>query len=305
VTVVDAAGFRRTGDAFLWLKERLEEVSVEEAEREALFMLAHLEGAGPSELLARLDEPLDVGCIEVLDGWVERRARHEPLQYILGSTEFWSLEFRVTPDVLIPRPETELLVEEGIRFLRDHTGGLVLDLCTGSGCVAVSIARELPEASVLATDVSAAALDIARENARSNDVAERIVFLEGDLFAALEGRGLDASFDLIVSNPPYIASSDVDVLQPEVSLYEPRSALDGGEDGLSFIRRIVEDAPRFLRPGGLLLVEIGNGQAEDVGRLMEGVEGLDGFEVRKDYSGADRVVAARCTRPSQRAAYGL
>lgn len=250
-------------------------------------------------------------------GFLQRRESREPLAYLLGGREFWSLLLAVSPGVLIPRPETETLVEAALAVCRgaelvagkasadpwpgDPASGpgasgrdhpTVIDLCTGTGAVAIALARELPGAAVIATDVSRRALRIARVNAETHGVAERILFLRGDLWRALDGRGPGGQADVVVSNPPYIPSGAIPSLMPEVQ-WEPRRALDGGPDGLQFHRAIIAGAPHHLRPGGFLLLEIGAGQAGAVRGLFEWAGGFDAPRVYQDLAGRDRVVAAR------------
>ncbi len=220
-----------------------------------------------------------------------RRASREPLQYILGTQEFCGLDFRVEPGVLIPRPETELLVEE----LLSHDGpaypsAMIADLGTGSGCVAVALSRALPSAMVYATDVSPAALKVARENAARHGVEDRIVFRAGDLFQPLRSLGCEGQLAAIVANPPYIPSEELAHLQPEVSRFEPWLALDGGPDGLAAYRRLLEGATDFLAPGGLLALEMGRGQAEPLRHLALGCARYDLLHIRRDTVGIERVI---------------
>jgi release factor glutamine methyltransferase len=211
---------------------------------------------------------------------IERRAKREPLQYILGATEFWGLKFKVTPDVLIPRPETELLVEEA---LKNKDVISILDIGTGTGCIAIALAKNLPEAKVTATDLSKEALAVAKENAEANGVADRIEFVASDIAPWLFFETQDRKFDLIVSNPPYIRSLELDLLQPEVGQFEPRGALNGGDDGLETIKKILKEAPDFLKQGGRLLMEVGEGQAASLQREIA-------CEIRKDYGGIERII---------------
>lgn len=213
-----------------------------------------------------------------------RRAGGEPLQYILGAQDFFGLRFRVDSRVLIPRPETELLCEKALEYLRARPRAKVLDLCTGSGALAVTLALRCPKAEVWACDVSPDALEVARENARR--LGARVRFAKGDLFAPLSGE----CFDWIVSNPPYIARAELDGLQREVRR-EPVLALDGGADGLDFYRRIAREAPRHLRAGGGILLEVGAGQARAVASML-GDAGLEPDAILPDLSGIPRVVCA-------------
>ncbi|MDI6725458.1 MAG: peptide chain release factor N(5)-glutamine methyltransferase [Smithellaceae bacterium] len=219
--------------------------------------------------------------------WVERRTLGEPVAYITGMKEFWSLPFEVNRDVLIPRPETELLVEEAIKEATGRKEIRILDLGTGSGAIAVALAHELKNARLVATDISPAALMTAEGNARANGVADRITFLWGDLFAPVDGF-----FDIIVSNPPYIAEEDFPLLPVGVKGYEPSSALLAGPDGTDVLRRIIEAAPTFLKPGGSLLLEIGARQRDAIALLL-GRAGLIEPVFRRDYAGYWRVARAR------------
>ncbi|MBI5199110.1 MAG: peptide chain release factor N(5)-glutamine methyltransferase [Nitrospirae bacterium] len=229
-------------------------------------------------------------------GLVKRRNKREPLQYILGNTEFFGLGFIVTPDVLIPRPETELLVEEALKqFTAYGSQFTVLDLCTGSGCIAVTLAKKLEGVRIYGVDISARALRVAKENARRHRVEGKINFIQGDLFEPFTVHGSrftvhGCRFNLIVSNPPYIPSSEIDFLQEEVKDYEPREALDGGNNGLSFLKRIIKEAPDYLKAGGSLLLEIGYGQKERVYEIAEEREIYQTHKVIKDFAGIERVV---------------
>jgi release factor glutamine methyltransferase len=259
--------------------------------RDAETLLALASGLQRERLHAHPDEAVGDDARARFRALVARRAARAPLQHITGTQEFWSLTFRVTPAVLIPRPETEHLIETLLR-LPLPPAPLVVDLGTGSGCLAVVTARVLPAARIVATDIAAGALDVARDNAARHGVAERIVFLEGDLFAALDGRGLEGGVDLLISNPPYIAASDLDGLAPEVRDHEPRQALTPGPDGLAVHRRIAAGAGRLLRPGGRLLAEIGFGQ-EEAARVLYAGGGLAIEAIRPDLAGIPRVLQAR------------
>jgi release factor glutamine methyltransferase len=216
---------------------------------------------------------------------VERRAAREPMAYIIGRQEFWGLSFDVSPATLIPRPETELIVDAALeRFGDRFTALTVLDVGTGTGCLAVSIAVERPSALVVASDISADALGVAARNADQHGVSDRIEFIRSDLFERISGR-----FDLIVSNPPYVAGRDRDSLPPEVRDHEPAEALFGGADGLDVIRRLLTDAPRFLNDGGSLVFEFGFGQAEALEQLIAASPGLTMVAVKGDLQGIPRI----------------
>lgn len=212
---------------------------------------------------------------------LEERMKHVPVQYIIGEQEFCGLRFLVRPGVLIPRPETELLAEA---VFQASSGKRVLDLCTGSGCIAVTVAKLGSPAFVAATDYSLDALSVAKENALLQNV--EVTFFHGDLFESVE-----ETYDIIVSNPPYIKSEVIETLMPEVREYEPRLALDGAEDGLYFYRRICAEAKAYLNPGGRLLFEIGHDQGPEVAGLLSAA-GYSEIEIKKDYAGLDRMVFA-------------
>jgi len=226
---------------------------------------------------------------------VARRAAREPLQYLTGVQEFWSLTFRVTPAVLIPRPETEGLVEAFLRLNR-APDPIVLDIGTGSGCLAVVAALEIPAAHGYASDVSGEALEVARRNAAAHGVAGRIDFRPGDLFEPFRGAGLDGRVDFILTNPPYVGEADLPGLMPEVRDHEPRAALLGGPDGLEAHRRLARESPEFLKPGGHLLAEIGLGQETALRALYAVQPRLDLVAFQPDLAGIPRVLIA-CARP--------
>jgi release factor glutamine methyltransferase len=231
----------------------------------------------------RDEEPLDFA--DPYRTLVDRRCRREPIAYILGEREFWGLPFEVTPDVLIPRPETELIVEEALElFPAGHTPGVILDVGTGSGCLAVALALEFPEARVIATDISEAALGVARRNAATNGVADRIDFRAGDLL-----EPVTETADLIVSNPPYVASGDAPGLVPEVREHEPHIALFAGTDGLSLFAKLFPSAARRLSPAGRLIVEVGYDQDDRVA-AMAAKYGLTLSHVRQDLQSITRTL---------------
>jgi release factor glutamine methyltransferase len=249
------------------------------------------------KLYLDFDKPLNEKDINEYRVLIQRRLKREPVQYITGMQEFWSMEFNVCPPVLIPRPDTEILVEQAISILKnkmapDETGTLsVLDIGTGSGAVAVSIAKELPDVEIWATDVSPDALEVARGNASKHSLDARIRFLESDLFSSF--NNMTQSFDVILSNPPYIPREDYDSLPPEVGQYEPRTALDGGEGGLFFINRLILEAKDFLKTGGWLMMEMASFQTAKAMDLIAQTGFYGEQKIIKDYSHKDRVVMAR------------
>jgi len=265
----------------------LHEAGLEEPGREAMALVREVAALEPSVILAHAPELSREVADKVLEA-ARRRATHEPIQYITGRVEFMGMPLRVGPGVLVPRPETELLVEEFFRMFPDTRSSLdVLDLCTGSGCIALSIASRYPNARIAATDASEEALEYARLN--TSELSNgNVRFLNGSLFEPL-GEGDSVLFDVIVSNPPYIPSGEIDGLMPEVSRFEPRGALDGGDDGLGFYRAIINRAGVHLKPGGPLILELGAGQRSDV----EVIASAAGFAVNgvvKDMSGHERVL---------------
>lgn len=221
---------------------------------------------------------------------VARRANREPLQYLLGTQEFCGRDFRVTPSVLIPRPESELLVEEAIRRCAHNPSPAVVDVGTGSGCLAVSVALALPAVRVAAIDISPDALAVARANMAQHEVESRIECFLGDLLAPLSDEVWAYQADVILSNPPYIADRELPALQPEVRDFEPRLALAGGSDGMDVHRRLLRQAPAYLKPGGVLLMEVGMGQAAAVCRQAEASGWFRTASVLRDQGGIDRVV---------------
>ena len=257
-------------------------------------LLAHLLQRPRMQLYLNFERALTPPEIESFRELVKRRGLREPLQHILGTTSFCGLEIAVNRHVLIPRPETELLAERGWTFLNqlatpNPQPSTALDFGTGSGCLAIALAHHCPTAQVQAIDVSPAALALARENAARHGLAGRIEFREGDGFAAVPAG---KQFDLIISNPPYIPSAEIATLQPEVRDYDPGGALDGGPEGLDYYRRLAAEAGPFLKPGGRLMLEIGDGQAARVGEILQQqkwiVEAL-----LEDYNHTLRIVIAR------------
>jgi release factor glutamine methyltransferase len=265
---------------------------VSNAGLDAEVLLRFIIGRDRAWFLTHANEALDEDKRGLFEKAVTRRAKREPLQYITGKQEFWGIEFIVRPDVLIPRPETELVVESAIRTAGKRPGLTIIDLCTGSGCIAVSLAKELPGARIFATDVSEKALSVARENARGQDVSDRIRFVEGDLFEPVAELDIRGKVDIITVNPPYIRSGDLRGLQPEVRDFEPEVALIAGPGGREIHQKIIEAAPAFLKKHGALIMEMGEGQA---GALLAMVnkDGRYGTpEILKDLAAIDRVIVA-------------
>lgn len=270
-----------------WTVGHLRAHGSESPRLDAEVLLAHARGCERIQLYTRFEEPLEDDERELMRNLVKRRANHEPVAYLVGFREFYGLHVRVTPDVLVPRPETETLVLEAVERLQGLASPRVLDVCTGSGCVAIAIAHELREATVAAVDLSPEAAAVARENVDHHDLGDRVTVHVGDL---LDPAG-EGPFDAIVANPPYVTDSEYPELPPDV-LHEPRLALVAGADGLDVVRRLVAAAPSRLTDRGLLLIEVDPQQIEPV-RSLSREAGLGETTVARDANGAPRVVVAR------------
>ncbi len=263
---------------------------------DAEVLLAHLLKVDRLNLYLNIDQPLTEKEVSGYRVLIKRRSNREPVPYITGIQEFWSLNFLVNPEVLIPRPETELLVEHALEQIKSTTrfeneGGEILDLGTGSGAVVVSLAKELPKTRLWAADTSVGALKIARLNADRHGVSDRIEFRKGDLLEALVDDPI--TFDMILSNPPYVASEDYHKLPPEVRDYEPRVALNGGKGGMFYINKIIKEGVAYLKEGGWLMLEMAPGQTEETLKLIGRTNGYGETERIKDYSHRYRVVVAQ------------
>lgn len=266
--------------------EKLSFADIDTPQIEARILLCKAAGLNSTDIIAHPEKIPDDDVTEKFINWVERRASREPLAYIIGEKEFYGFPFAVTPDVLIPRPETELLVAYGLDFLKGRIKSVAVDAGTGSGAIAVSILRHVPDCFFYAIDISENALNIAAKNSEKAGVGDRIHFLCGDLLQPI----IDVECDLILSNPPYIPSCVISSLEPEVRIHEPVGALDGGIDGLDFYRRLTESAPMILKTGGALAVEIGINQSETVVELFES-NCFTEIAVKKDYAGIDRIIS--------------
>ena len=261
-------------------KDRLMEAKIPEAELDARLLLEEVCGTDRNDLLVHGDREIAPEQSERYLDFIHRRQKHEPLQQITGYQEFMGLRFKVTPDVLIPRQDTEILVEEVMRYL--HDGMHILDMCTGSGCILLSLLKYSNDCEGTGCDISEPALKVAEENAK--ELSLNASFVQSNLFENISGK-----YEFIVSNPPYIPTGVIPTLMEEVRDHEPVSALDGREDGLYFYREIVEKAGEYLYPGGMLFFEIGYDQAEKVSSLMRQA-GYQEVTVCKDLAGLDRVV---------------
>lgn len=282
------------GELYEYGKRTLGEAGVTEAALDARLLLEYICHTDRNELIVHADRNRSGMEEQFYRTVIEKRAERVPLQHITGEQEFMGLSFRVNEHTLIPRQDTEILVEEAMRHLVD--GMRILDVCTGSGCILLSLLKYSNECEGIGVDISEKALEVARENAARLQLSA--AFLAGDLFAPLESLEAERTvrggrhgvlFDMVVANPPYIETGVIAALMPEVRAHEPLAALDGGEDGLSFYRRITTQAPAYMQRGAYLFFEIGCGQAQAVTALMQET-GFGGIEVLRDYAGLDRVV---------------
>lgn len=273
----------------------LEEKKIPDPRPSAEILLAHQLKIDRLRLYLEYDRPLNQQEVGGYRDLIRRRLSREPVQYITGRQEFWSMEFGVSPQVLIPRPETELIIEQLLRIIRSEKNEKaeqpplhVLDLGTGSGAIALAVASEFHHASIWASDISQGAIEQATLNAKRHGLAERIHFLVGDLFEPM--KTLNLSFDFILTNPPYVASEDFDSLPPEIRNFEPRIALDGHQQGMFYIKKIIQEAAVFLREGGRLLIEMDPRQVPEALKLAQGKSGFKRKQVFKDYRQLDRIV---------------
>lgn len=279
-----------------WTAAHFQKKELENPRLEAEVLLAHLLGIDRMGLYLNYDRPLTDEERQVYREMIQRRKGREPLAYIIGSKEFWSLRFEVNSECLIPRPETEHLVEEAVRIAQGlPSPPRVLEIGFGCGAVAIALAKELPGAEIVATDISAGALALAQANAAAHQVGGGIRLILGDLFPVGEPQGEPAgekAFGLICSNPPYIPTAEILQLAPEVRDFEPLTALDGGKDGLRFFRQIADGAPGFLMKDGWLLMEIGRGQDAAVTEILQ-ERGFEQIDLIPDYAGITRVIEAQ------------
>jgi release factor glutamine methyltransferase len=274
-----------------WTTDYFKKNKVAEPRASAEVLLAHSLSQDRLYLYLNYDRPMQAEELAAFRTFVKRRLRGEPNQYITGRQEFWSLPFRVNPDVLIPRPETEVLLETVLEFLGSpETEVPVLDLGTGSGAIAVALAREFDLIRIVATDSSMAALKLAQENASLNQVDSKIHFVCADMFSAFSR--VPQKFAVVATNPPYVSQAEFSTLSREIRDYEPRQALDGGPDGLAAIKHIIMEAPAVLSQGGALIMEIGANQTESVSTLVRDSRRYKSYRIIKDYSGLDRVLLA-------------
>lgn len=284
---------KTVGALVAWARQSLVQAGVSNGAQEAMWLLEHALAVRSHQLVSQTDRLVSLDVRDRIESLVARRVAHEPLQYLLGTQEFCGLEFAVSPAVLIPRPETELLIHHVVDHLQSFPNATIVDVGTGSGCVAITLATRLKGQRVIAIDRSSEAVAVAKTNAVNHAVSDRVEWFEGDLLAPLRKRLSDRSVQVIVSNPPYISESDWAGLEPEVRIFEPRMALVGGEQGTEFHERLLRESRGFLVPGGVLVMEMGAGQAPAVRRLVAQIGGYAGLQIIKDAAGIERVVMAQ------------
>jgi release factor glutamine methyltransferase len=273
-----------------WTTGRFAQAGIDSPRLEAQVLLGHVLGCDRVSLYTSFDKPLGPDELGAFRALIKRRLAGEPVAYLVGEQEFWSLPFRVDPRVLIPRRDTQTLIEEVLDQVGDRAAPLAIaEIATGSGAIAVTLAHELSAARVVATDISDDALAVAADNAQRNEVADRVALRAGDLAAPLAG---DSPYDVLVANLPYVPTAELETLSPEVRA-EPRGALDGGADGLDLIRRLVAAAPAHLRPGGLLVLEHALDQHDRIAALLAATGAFEPAAVRADLAGHPRVTYAR------------
>lgn len=285
-----------------WITEYLTERSIDSPRLSAELLLSGVLETERIELYTQFDKPVAKRELDKLHELVKRAGQDEPIAYLIGKTEFYSLELNITPDCMIPRPETELLVQRAIEFLRTRPAPLqcearpgtqlVCDLCTGSGCIAVAVAKNFPDARIIATDICDAALNVAAENVEKHQLKDRIKLLHGDLFDPIMPQLDVDKFDLIVCNPPYVSAAEYEKLDRNVKDYEPKSALFAGADGLDIYRRICVKADQFLKSDAGLMLEIGFAQGRAVRELLEQTGAFAEIKIEKDLHNNDRLVIA-------------
>ncbi|MBM4139528.1 MAG: peptide chain release factor N(5)-glutamine methyltransferase [Nitrospira sp.] len=285
--------FNTIDELLAWARQVLDQAAIESATQESRWLVGHALGLESHHLASQAGRSVAPDKRIQAESLVSRRAAREPLQYILGTQEFCGLDFFVGPAVLIPRPETEILLREALRAVDLNKNSVLVDVGTGSGCLAVTLATILSRTRVLAVDSSTDALAAAKANAERQTVADRIEFLEGDLLSPLRDRGLMGQVDVIVSNPPYIAEPDWMGLQPEVRDFEPRSALVSGPKGTEFHERLLRESKEYLMLGGSLVMEIGQRQRPAVQEMAEQLGGYTPIEIAKDGADIERIVIFR------------
>ncbi|WP_425446192.1 peptide chain release factor N(5)-glutamine methyltransferase [Dethiothermospora halolimnae] len=264
---------------------------------DSMLLLCYVINVDKIYIYTHRDQVIDMETVDKFYKLVEKRSKGYPLQYIIKKQEFMGLDFFVDEGVLVPRPDTEILVESIIKLvnesnMRDKDNINIVDIGTGSGAITLSLAHYIKNAFIYSIDISQDALNIAKRNCKNLRLENRVEFLNGDLFKPLENLYKEKEIDIIVSNPPYIPTKDITNLEVEVSQYEPKLALDGGIDGLNYYKKIIEQAPNYLKANGILALEIGYNQGKDLKKLLQQIGKFDNIEIKKDLAGHDRVVIA-------------
>lgn len=272
-----------------WTTEYFGKHQISNPRLDAEVLLSYLLKIPRIQLYVQFERLVSSEELAAFKSLIQRRVNHEPIAYLTGIKEFWSLSFKVGPGVLIPRPETEVLVDRGSQIVDRKSHLRILDIGTGCGIIAVSLAKELPLAWITAVEISDKAIHYAKENAEINKVSNQIEFVHNNFFTIDDPRSTNHAYDLVVSNPPYIPSHVIPTLDPTIHKFEPREALDGGVDGLDFYRKIAQSVPNLLSPKGIMALEIGEDQAKAVETILKSA-GFSNVEVIKDYAGLDRVV---------------
>ena len=276
-----------------WITQYLKDKAIESPRLHAELLLSHVLGLKRIELYTNFEKQVEKPELDKLHALVKRASQNEPIAYLVGKTEFYSMEMEVSKACLIPRPETELLVQRAIEFLRMRDGiQSVCDLCTGSGCIAIAIAKNFHQANIIATDISDEALLIAARNVEKFNLKERIKLLSGDLFDPIIPHLDKGKFDLIVSNPPYVSDIEYEKLDLNVKDHEPKIALFAGEDGLDIYKRIIEKVDTFLKPAAALIFEIGYAQGHAIYELLDKSNIFSEIIIEKDFQNNDRIVTA-------------
>ncbi|MBN2183443.1 MAG: peptide chain release factor N(5)-glutamine methyltransferase [Sedimentisphaerales bacterium] len=277
-----------------WVSQYLTEKGIDSPRLSAELLLSDVLKLKRIELYTQYNKTVEKQQLDKLRELVRRAGQHEPIAYLVGKTEFYSMEINVTPDCLIPRPETELLVQRAVEFLRTRDGiQRVCDLCTGSGCIAAAIAKNYPNARTIATDICDAALAVAASNVLKYQLQDKITLLSGDLFDPIIPQLDVGKFDLIVCNPPYVSGSEYEKLEKNIKDYEPRLALFAGEDGMDIYRRIIEEVDSFLKTDAALILEIGYAQGRAIKELLEQTGIFIEIKIEKDFNNNDRIVTAK------------
>lgn len=284
-------------DLLKWTTDYFSRQAIDSPRATAEILLAHTLAVKRIDLYLKYDQPLNPTELQHFKALIKRRSAREPVAYIVGTKEFWGLDFEVAPGTLIPRPETECLVEKALEIIdaaASRSPMHILELGTGSGAVVTALAKERPGQHFYASDRSPQTLSVARRNAAANGLVEEVHFFTGDWFTPLSPSRV--RLDLVLSNPPYINSDVIPDLQPEIHQFEPLAALDGGPDGLDCIRNLIEQAPAYLHPGGSLLLETGHDQHAAIERFVDPLPAYDRVDFGKDYSGYDRIACLRMAK---------